>query len=89
MFRFHHFRVLTGSRFQNVPVRVPFSKSNVFKIYRQKVCRFRVNGRTIRHIFHRFQNVPASCECSLKLLEESQNDEYKKYSVFEDLQTRL
>ena len=31
------------------------------------MCRFRVNGRPIRHIFHRFQNVPAknvlfSCE---------------------------
>ena len=26
----------------------------------------RVNGRPIRHIFHRFQNVPASCERSLK-----------------------
>ena len=27
--------------------------------------RFRVNGRPIRHIFHRFQNVPASCKRSL------------------------
>ena len=25
-----------------------------------------MNGRPIRHIFHRFQNVPASCERSLK-----------------------
>ena len=47
-------------------VRAPFSKSIVFKICRQKMCRFRVNGRPIRRIFHRFQNVPASCEHSLK-----------------------
>ena len=47
-------------------VRVPFSKSTVFKICRQKMCRFRVNGRPIRPIFHRFQNVPASCERSLR-----------------------
>ena len=42
-----------------------FQKSTVFEICRQKMCRFRVNGRPIRHIFHRFQNVPASCERSL------------------------
>ena len=53
--------------FQNVPIRVPFSKSTVFKICRQKMCRFRVNRRPIRHIFCRFQNVPASCERSLRL----------------------
>ena len=29
------------------------------------MCRFRVNRRPIRRIFHRFQNVPASCERSL------------------------
>ena len=51
--------------FPKVPVRVPFSKSTVFKICRQKMCRFRENGRPIRLIFHRFQNVPASCERSL------------------------
>ena len=68
MFRF---RVLTRCRFQNVPVRVPFSKSTVFKICRQKMCRFRVNGRPIRHIFHRFQIVPVSCERSLSLCLES------------------
>ena len=50
-----------------MPVTVPFSKSTVFKICRQKMCRFRVNGRPIRRIFHRFQNVPASCERSLRL----------------------
>ena len=50
-----------------MPVRVLFSKSTVFKICRQKICRFRVNGRCIRHIFHRFQNAPASCERSLNL----------------------
>ena len=48
-----------------MPVTVPFSKSTVFEICRQKMCRFRVNGRPIRRIFHRFQNVPASCERSL------------------------
>ena len=52
--------------FQNVPVRVLFSKSNVFEICRQKMCRFRMNGRPIHHIFHRFQNVLASCEGSIK-----------------------
>ena len=46
-----------GFRFQNLP----FSKSAG-----KKMCRFRVNGRPIRQIFHRFQNVPASCERSLK-----------------------
>ena len=65
MFYFHHFKVFTRCRFQNVPIRVPFSKSTVFKICRQKMCRFRVNRRPIRRIFHRFQNVPASCERSL------------------------
>ena len=39
----------------SVPVIVPFSKSTVFKICRQKMCRFLVNGRPIRRIFHRFQ----------------------------------
>ena len=48
-----------------MPVSVPYSKSTVFKIGRQKMCRFRVNGRPIRRIFHRFQNVPASYERSL------------------------
>ena len=41
--------------------------SSGFKIYSfqnllAKMCRFRVNERPIHHIFHRFQNVPASCE---------------------------
>ena len=34
MICFHHFQVFTRRRFQNVSVRVPFSKSIVFKIYR-------------------------------------------------------
>ena len=64
IFRFHHFRVFTRCRFQIVPVGVlfqnlPFSRSA------GKVCSLRVNGRPIRHIFHRFQNVPEFCECSL------------------------
>ena len=65
---FDHFSVLTRCCFQNVPVRVPFSRSTVFEICRQKMCRFRVNGRPIRHIFHRFQNVPVSCEAVLSCL---------------------
>ena len=32
------------------------------------MCRFRVNGRPVCHIFHCFQNVPASCERSLRLM---------------------
>ena len=56
---------------------MPFPKcagySFVFKIYRfqnrlVKMCRFRVNGRPIRQIFHRFQYVPALCERSLTSL---------------------
>ena len=64
---FLNFQVFTRCRFQNVPIRVPFSRSTVFKICRQKMCRFRVNRRPIRRIFHRFQNVPASCERSLNV----------------------
>ena len=52
---FQNFQVFTRSRFKNVPIRVPFSKSTVFKIQ-----------GPIRRIFHRFQNVPASCERSLR-----------------------
>ena len=52
MFCFHHFQVFTRCRFQNVPVRVPFSKSTIFRICRQKLCSFRVNGRPIRRVFH-------------------------------------
>ena len=44
IFCFHHLQVFTEYRFQNVP----FSKSTVFKICRQKMCRFRVNRRPIR-----------------------------------------
>ena len=65
MFCLHHFRVFIQCRFQNVLARVPFSKPTVFEICRQKMCRFRVNVRPIRHISHRFQNVPASYERSL------------------------
>ena len=63
----HHCPVFTRCCFKFIPVRVPFSKSTVFEICRQKMCRFRVNdGRPFRHIFHRFQNVLASCERSLR-----------------------
>ena len=71
MFCFHHFQAFTRRRFQNVSVRVPFSKSTVFKICRQKMCHFRANGRPIRRIFYRFQNVPASCERSLRVRDKS------------------
>ena len=54
MFCFYHFRVFTRCCFQNVIYR--------FQNLLKKMCRFRVNERPIRHIFHRFQNVPASCE---------------------------
>ena len=40
IFCFHHFQVFTECCFQNVPVRAPFSKSTVFEIYRQRMCRF-------------------------------------------------
>ena len=68
MFCLHHCRVFTRCCFKFRPVRIPFSKSTVFEICRQKMCRFYVNGngRPIRHIFHRFQHVPASCECNLR-----------------------
>ena len=65
IFCFHHYQVFTRCRFQNVSVSVPFSKSTVFKICRQKMCRSCVNERPFRRIFHRFQNVPASSEWSL------------------------
>ena len=42
-------------RFQNVPVRVPLSKSTVFKMGRRRMYRHRVNGRPIRHIFTVFK----------------------------------
>ena len=66
-FCFRHFQVFTRCSFPNLLIRVPFSKSTVFKICGQKTCRFRVNRRPVRRIFHRFQNVPAknvpfSCE---------------------------
>ena len=73
MFCFHHFRLFTRCCFKTLSARVSFSKSTVFKICRQNMCRFRVNGRPIRHIFHRFQTVPASCERSLRLNDVLQN----------------
>ena len=50
MYCFHHVQVFTRRRFQNVLVRVLFSKPI----------------RPIRRIFHRFRNVPASCERNLR-----------------------
>ena len=40
MFGFHHFQVFTRCHFQNVSVRLPFSKSTVFKNCRQKCAVF-------------------------------------------------
>ena len=74
---FYHFRVFTRCHFQNVPVRVPSSKSTVFTICRQKMCRFRVEGRPISYIFHHFQNLPASCERSLSVTYVSGTSQYK------------
>ena len=68
LFYFQNSQMFTRCRFQNVLVRVQFSKSIVFKMWRQKMCRFPVKGRPIRHIFHRFQNVPASYERGLSLI---------------------
>ena len=48
MFYFRHFQMFTQCRFQNVPVRVPFSKSIVFKIYHFQTLPAK--------------NVPFSCE---------------------------
>ena len=55
MFQLHHFQMFTRCCFQNVPVRVQFSKPTVFKMCRQKMCRFLVNGWPIRRICHRFK----------------------------------
>ena len=55
MFCLHHYRVFTLCCFKFMPVRVPFSKSTVFKIYRKIMCRFLVDGRPIRHIFTVFK----------------------------------
>ena len=66
MLYFDRFRGFTRCRFQNLPVRVPFSKPTFFKICWKSKCPFRINGRPIRKIFHRFDNVPALCECSIK-----------------------
>ena len=54
MFCFHHFQVFTRCYFQNVSVRAQLSKSTVFKICWQKMCRFRVNGRPIPSNFSLF-----------------------------------
>ena len=37
------------------------------------MCYFRVNGRPILHIFHRFQNAPESYECNLRVLRDFQS----------------
>ena len=71
MFRFHQFCVfiifafLLRCRFQNVGLEFRCQNLPFLKIYKQKMCRFRMNGRPINHMFHRFQNVTASCERNL------------------------
>ena len=59
-------------RFQNLP----FSKSAG-----KKMCRFRVNRRPIRRIFHRFQNVPTSCERSLSLMFKSRVNVFRFFTL--------
>ena len=65
--------MLTGCRFQNLPLEFLFQNLPFSKSAGKKMCRFRVNGRPIRHIFHRFQNVPASCERSLSFVANFRN----------------
>ena len=55
LFHFHHFQVFTQCRFQNVPVRVQFSKSTVFKMCRQKI----LGPKT--HPYGRHVPVPSTC----------------------------
>ena len=45
---------------------------------------FCVNWRPIRHIFHRFQNVPASCErnLSLRLIVKYLNFRYRSHTFY-------
>ena len=64
----------TRHHFQFVPIRVPFSKSTVFKICLHKTCRFRFQYMPAQNVplscerkafpsdFRRFKDVPASCE---------------------------
>ena len=69
---FSSLRVFTRCRFQSVPVRIPFSKSIAFQNLPAKNLPFSCEHTPIRHIFHRFQDVPGSCErslsCTSKLL---------------------
>ena len=61
-----------------------------------KMFRFRVNGRPIRHIFHRFQNVPASRERGLRhekmeilkmvLKRIAQNGDFKHFEILKKSQ---
>ena len=46
------------------------------------MCRFRVNKRPIRHSFHRFQYVPASCERSLILTNVTDEDSIFVFAHF-------
>ena len=73
---------LSKCRCQNVPVRVPLSKPTVFEICRQKLCCFRVNEKPIRHIFHCFQNAPASCERCLRQCMVNANGMHGKLQVY-------
>ena len=71
--------------FSNVLVRVTLSKS----AGKKTVCRFRVNGRrSIRHIFHCFQNVLASCERSVSF-ERKASGVALKFSAFVKRQMAL
>ena len=64
MFCFHHFRVFTRCCFQNLSVKVPFSKHTIFEICRPKNVPFSCEREAYPSHYHRFQKVPGSCECS-------------------------
>ena len=51
--------------FQNVLVKVPFSNFIVFKICRKNLP-FLCEQEAYPSHFHRFQNVPASCERTMR-----------------------
>ena len=55
--------MFTRCHFQNVLATVPCSKSTVFEIYQQILCRLRVNRRLFPKICHSFHVVAVSYEC--------------------------
>ena len=47
-----------------------------------------MNGRLIRHIFHRVQSVPASCERSIKM-DPRLNVSFEKIGIVEDFTGKM